>query len=217
MQRRLLLTRCRDDLYNQYLYPYCEEVLAAAERQNWKRDRAEDRNDTRAEVQSRLEKNDYDFVFFNGHGTEGGTAILGNNDEAVMDTGSSDLLEGTIVYARSCFVLNVLAKKAISCKCAAFIGHRGLFIIPHMDEFESTPTRNPVARQVLEVSNLVAMHILKGDTVENSVKFSQDRASELMLKTIVSRKPEDIAVFRALYTNFSTLGFEGKGQAAAGN
>jgi len=217
VQKRLLLTRSRHDLYNQYLYPYCEEVLAAAERQNWKRDRAEDGNNTRQTVHSRLEGNDYDFVFFNGHGTEDGAAILGNYDEVVMDGGSSGLLKGTIVYARSCFVRKALAKNAIASGCAAFIGHSGLFIIPHMDRFESTPIRNPVAKRVLEVSNLIALHILKGDTVENSVQVSMDRASELMLKTLVSREPEDIAVFRALYTNFATLGYEGDGKASAGD
>ncbi len=214
MEKRLLITRSKHDLYNQYLYPYCDSVLSEAEKHSWKSYPAENEQNTRSNVHSRIGKNQPNFVFFNGHGTEDGLAVCGYKNEIILDSGSASCLSGRIVFSRSCYTLSGLGKLAVNEHgCSAFIGHTGLFIIPHSDEYESTPNRNPLAKPVLEVSNLAATHILKGDTVENSVAASIGKANELMLKMLVSREPADAAILRALYKNSSNLGFEGNPNA----
>ncbi|MCX6770980.1 MAG: hypothetical protein NTX79_02910 [Candidatus Micrarchaeota archaeon] len=207
MEQRLLLTRSRHDIANQYLYAYSEEILDDAQKAGWKVDRVEDGKCVETELDSRLSKNKPVFVFFNGHGSN--VSIHGNNNEKLVDDKSASKLAGTIVFARSCAALNGLGKAAVKDGCRAFIGYSGSFIVPHINELESTPLRDQTAKPVLEVSNLVGKHILKGDTVQNSIGAAQSKASDTILKMLVSSEPYDGATFRALYQNSAFLGFVG--------
>jgi hypothetical protein len=195
MERRLLLTRSRHDIANQYLYAYSEEIISEAGNRGWKVFKAEDRSNTASEFDSRLEKNKPNFIFFNGHGDDG--AVSGIDNEILVDIPTASKLSGTVVFARSCSALSSLGKSAVESGCTAFVGYRGSFIVPHLDEYESLPLQNPLARPVMEVSNLVGLHILKGDTVANSVASAQNKAAELMLKTLASKEQYDAFLFVA--------------------
>ena len=186
-------------------------MLSEAEQQGWRVFKAEDSGNTPSEFDSRLSKNKPNFIFFNGHGNGG--AISGTNNEILVDTATASKLSGTVVFARSCSALTTLGKSAVEGGCTAFVGYRGLFIVPHFNEYESTPGKDPLANPVMAVSNLVGLHILKGDTVANAVVAAQTKAAELMLKTLASKEQYDAAVFRALFQNFQALGFEGNSDA----
>jgi hypothetical protein len=211
--KRFLLTRTRQDYGNQYLYAYSEELIREAKDRGWKVDRAEDENATQAEVASRLTKIAHDFILFNGHGTPSGDAIYGHGEEKVIDTGSTGLLAKKIVYARSCGVLEALGASAAGNGCAAFIGYVGDFYIPRVNEYESVPLRDPSARPVLEVSNMIGKLILKGDSVMEAMTAAQRRAEHLLLKMLSSGEPYDSASFKALYNNYLNLAYRGNADA----
>lgn len=213
MQKRLLLTRSRHDIGNQYLYEYCEEVLKDAESLGWKADSVENEKNNGRELQSRLSKTNPDFIFFNGHGNDG--AVFGHKNEALVDSASAHVLGNRVVFARSCSALNLLGKEAVKKGCRAFIGYAGQFLIPRTNEYESTPLRDKTARPVLEVSNLVGKLLLKGDTVGQAVDAAQQKAADLMLKMLASQEPYDAATFRALHQNYSVLSFVGDPDAKA--
>ncbi len=211
MEKRLLITRTRHDKGNEYLYAYSEEIIEQAEILGWKADKVEDHKNKKSEIESRIEKTNPDFVFFNGHGSE--SAIYGHDNEEIINVESSGLLDNKIVFARSCKALIGLGKGAVKKGCRAFVGYSGDFIIPHVNEYEATPLRDPVAKPVLEVSNLVGKLILKGDSVEAAVAAAQRKASDIMLKMLVSDEPYDSATFRILYMNSSNLSYEGDGSS----
>lgn len=212
MVNKLLLTRSRHELLNQYLYHYSEDLIREANTHGWKVEKAEDENNTEKEVLSRITKNRPNFIIFNGHGNEG--AIYGYKDQKIIDTAAASNLAKTIVFARSCCALKTLGKEAVTKDCDAFIGYNGLFILPHIFEYDARPpSENPAVKPVLEVSNMVGKKILKGDSVQDAVKAAKDKACELMLKTLASSELYSGAVFRALYQNDSTLDFEGKPNA----
>lgn len=213
MAKRLLLTRARHDIGNQYLFAYSEEILNEAEGLGWKTDRAEDEKNSKQEVESRLNKTNPDFVFFNGHGSE--ESIYGHMNEKLIDTGSASILSGKIVFARSCSALKKLGKEAVKEGCKAFVGYKGEFLIPRLNAYESRPKQDPVAKPVLEVSNFVGKLILKGDKVQIAVDAAQRKAADLILKMLTSEEPYHAATFRALYQNYSTLSFEGNPEATA--
>ncbi|VVB65700.1 Uncharacterised protein [Candidatus Gugararchaeum adminiculabundum] len=213
MEKRLLLTRSRHDIANQYLYAYSEEIIAEADSLGWKTDRVENEKNQRKEVESRLTKSAYDFVFFNGHGTD--ESVSGHGDEKLVDAGSASILKDKIVFARSCSALNTLGKEAVKKGCKAFIGYNGLFFISYTNEYQSTPLKDPTARPVMEVSNLAGKLILKGDTVQTAVEAAQRKAGDLILKMLASKEPYDAGTFRALYQNYMTFSFTGDGQAKA--
>jgi len=208
---RLLLTRSRHDVANQYLYAYSEEIIGDALEHGWKVDRVENEHCVEAELDSRLEKNRPAFVFFNGHGSE--SSIHGNKNGKLVDIGSASKLSGTITFARSCAALKSLGGAAVEMGCTAFIGYSGSFIVPHTNELEATPIRDMVAMPVMEVSNLVGKHLLKGDGVQNSVDAAQAKARDIMLKMLSSTEPYHAATFRALYQNYLVLGFVGNPDA----
>ena len=213
MDKRLLITRSRHDPANQYLYAYSDEIIEDAQKLGWKVETAEDEKNNEQEVASRLAKNKPNFVFFNGHGTD--QSVHGYKDMKIIDVQSASKLSGSIVFARSCSALNSLGKEAVKRGCPAFIGHRGLFLIPRVFEYECQPGLNPTAKPVLDVSNIVGKHILKGDTAQVAVNASQAKAGNLMLKMLSTTEPHNAAVFLALYQNSSTLGFEGDPNARA--
>ena len=139
MAKRLLLTRSRHDIGNQYLYAYSEEILDDAENLGWKADNVEDGRNRRPEIESRLEKTKPDFVFFNGHGSD--RSICGHLNETLVDVESAPLLSGKIVYARSCSALKVLGRAAVEKGCRAFIGYNGFFFVPSANEFAAAPEK----------------------------------------------------------------------------
>jgi hypothetical protein len=199
---------------NQYLYAYCDEIISEAQGRGWKVEKSEDDKNTAGDVQLRLEKNKPDFAFFNGHGSK--ETVCGNMGGVLVGLDDAHLLSDMIVFARCCEAVGVLGPAAVHAGCRAFIGYGGFFWVPHSDEYESIPARNPAAKPVLEISNIVGKMILKGKSVQEAVDASQEKASELILKTLVSSEPTDAAVFRALYFNSSGLCFVGSAEAACG-
>lgn len=211
MEKRLLLTRSRHDIANDYLFIYCDEILQDAENLGWKTDKVENEKNTKEEIESRISKTKPNFVFFNGHGSE--ASIHGHDNEKLVDISTVSILANKIVFARSCSALKKLGKQAVSVGCQAFVGYSGEFLIPRMHAYESRPKQDPLAKPVMEVSNLVGKLILKGDNIHTAVDNAQKKAGDLILKMLASDEPYHAATFRALYQNYSTLSFEGDPEA----
>ena len=210
--KKLLLTRTRQGLGNQYLYAYSKAIVNDAEELGWVVNNLMDEKNNQKEIRSRLEKNDYNFVVFNGHGDD--NSICGYNNECLIDVKSAHLLGKTVVFARTCSSVNCLGKEAVIGDCVAFIGYNSEFYIPHINEFEATPLNDPTAKPVLDVSNTVAQHFLKGCSVIAAVTAARNKAAKLMLKMLTSEEPYDGAAFRALFHNHSSLAFEGSPDAS---
>ncbi|MBI4214707.1 hypothetical protein HY546_01810 [archaeon] len=213
MKKRLLITRTRHDTVNQYLYIYSEDLITDAESRGWNLSRVEDEKATESEVESRLLKEALDIVCFNGHGSD--DAVYGYQDQKLVDVSSAGLLKDKVVFARSCSALNALGKTAVKAGCKAFVGYNGKFLISHTNEYAAKPLSDPTARRVMEVSNIVAKVILRGNSVKEAVNAAQLRAGELILKMFSSQEPYDAAAFRALYHNYGILSFEGNPEAKA--
>ncbi len=205
--KRLLLTRSRHDLLNEYLYAYCEDVISEARSLGWQVDRMEDADNNSSQLRSRLSKSSYHFVFFNGHGNC--DCVCGDANKEIITTAEGGLLSRSISYARSCDALTTLGKEAVVQGCLAFIGYRTSFLLPYTNEYALTPLKDPAARPVIEISNIVPKLILKGATVQKAVESARSKSGEMLIKMLGSSEPLDSAVFRALYHNHDALSFEG--------
>ncbi|MFH1306210.1 MAG: hypothetical protein ABIH83_00950 [Candidatus Micrarchaeota archaeon] len=211
MEKRLLLTRSRHDPTNSYLYAYCEGIMSYAQGLGWDVNKMDDEDNTAEQLHSRLSKITYNFVFFNGHGHA--NCILGYKNKEILVTSGGGLLNGAISYARSCDALNDLGKRAVEKGCLAFIGYKTKFLLPYANEYISSPLRDPVAKPVLEVSNLIPKLILKGTKVKTAVKAAKAKSISLIFKMLGSIEPFDAASFRALLHNHDALDFEGNPDA----
>jgi len=136
-------------------------------------------------------------VFFNGHGDE--TTITGYNNEVLIEVNRNEkILTGKIVYARSCDAANKLGKACIRHDTLAFIGYKSKFTIGYTPSKITTPLKDKVARLFIEPSNLVPISLLKGNTVENAYKKSQDAMGRnflFMLSTKASQAQKDAAPY----------------------
>ncbi|MBU4300606.1 MAG: hypothetical protein ABIF85_04215 [Nanoarchaeota archaeon] len=137
---------------------------------------------TRKNVEKYLKARKPNFVIFNGHGPIDSTAILGHNDEALIETGkNTDLLKDTIVYARACCSSKILGREIISKNNKnAFIGYSNLFSWIHSADRECNPYKDKIAEPFKLVSNEIPMSILKGHTTYEA----HERAQELCMKLI---------------------------------
>jgi len=211
---RLLITRPQHDKGTYYLYAWSKEIIDSAAGHGWTVDKSYGPKATRAEVQSRLEKNPPDFVFFNGHGSE--SEMCGHNLETILDESSSHLLKGTITFARACNCVVKLGKSAVDKGCRSFIGYVGEFWFPRINKFESSPLEDIAAKPVLEVSNQIPLSIIKNHTTAEAVDSAKALALKHISKLILSREPYDRAALKALSQNDDSLVYEGDGNAKIG-
>jgi len=211
VEKKLLLTRSRHDHLNPYLYAYCEEIISDASVHGWQVNKMDDEDNTMETLHSRLSKISYNFVFFNGHGYP--DCILGYQDKKILDVSDACLLKGCISYARSCDALSGLGAEAHKKGCLAFIGYKDKFLLPFVNEYASSPLKDPAAKPVMEVSNLIAKLLLKGTNVKTAVEAAKAKSVSLILKMLGSIEPFDSASFTALVHNHDSLGFEGNSDA----
>lgn len=164
--------------------------------------------------EKRIKKQRPSFVFFNGHGTK--ESFLDNCGKEFLDLNSVSILKDTITFARSCDSLKKLGVKAVERGCKSFLGYRQKFWVARLHEMASRPMKDPVARPILEGSNIIAERLLKKKTVKEAVSASHEHATEVILELISSRDPYTSPTLAAIVHNDSSLGFEGDSLAKLG-
>jgi len=148
---------------------------------------------------------------FNGHGSD--ELIQGHNNETLVNTSSSNLLRGTIVYARACKCLNRLGSAAIKNDGRAFIGYKGKLIVWSINEGAAKPLQDPAVEPVLTASNQVPISILKGNSVEEALKKSKKVAEKKMLELLQSNEPYSAPALKGLFSHYFLIDFEGDSTA----
>ena len=124
-------------------------------------------------LESYVNKNEPALVFFNGHGSN--RVICGYDDEVLVETNKNEsLLSDTVVYARSCRAAEYLGSRCIQARTAAFVGYNRDYFLGYSQPKITRPLEDRVAKLFLEPSNLVPTSLLKGNTVGESFKKSQE-------------------------------------------
>lgn len=87
---------------------------------------------------------------------------------------NEDLLANRIIYARSCDAARVLGSTVASNHAATFIGYRRSYILGRNPAKEHHPLSDEVAKLFMDASNLIPISIIKGNTVGEAYKKSQE-------------------------------------------
>ncbi|MBI5073278.1 hypothetical protein HZA99_05670 [Candidatus Woesearchaeota archaeon] len=93
--------------------------------------------------------------------------------------------------------------------CNAFIGYKQSFWIARNHKSECHPLRDPVAKPILETSNIIVEELLKGKTVQEAVEKSHAKAADYILDLLFSKEPLASASLQALVANDAALDFKG--------
>lgn len=197
MTGTLLLTRPNHDLITAYLYYWSNLVIKAAENKNIKVLDLKGRKSNKANLVSYINKHQPKLIFFNGHGSE--SEIAGFNDEILVEANKDEaLLSDKIIYARSCDAANVLGQSCVSTGTTAFIGYRKKFTIGYTPSQIANPLNDEIAKLFIEPSNLIPISLLKGNSVKESFRKSQEamrRNFNFMISTRATAAQKDAAPY----------------------
>lgn len=198
MKKIFLITRPQHEYRVSYLYAWSKDIIDFAQKNNIDFTDFDKKQATRQNVEKYLMKRKPDFVIFNGHGLDDSTAILGHNDEALIEAGkNTDLLRDTIVYARACFSSRVLGREVISKnEKNAYIGYNGLFTWVHSADRECSPFKDKLAEPFKRISNEIPLSILKGHTAMEAHQKAKDLCLRLIQEHASTRNEEIDAEIR---------------------
>jgi len=191
-----------------YLFAHSHEIIDFANKKGYdvielKRPRLR-----RNTFESVIRKKRPTFIFFNGHGD--GRTIYGDKVEnkaefLVKLDYNHDILNGKLIYARSCWAAKELGKVyADSDGC--FIGYDRPFVFWVDDNHAANPLTDKIAQQFLGPTNELVKSILKGNSASASAKKFKDHSVKNMLKILKNkREPGAIDSLRALWANINSL------------
>jgi hypothetical protein len=205
----ILIVRTDHDPLTHYLHGACEPIILEAQKRSCKLVDVDAKSHDMNSMTKLMKKLKPAFVLLNGHGSP--NAFYRTTKDVLLDATTADALKGAITYARSCECLIGLGKAAVKSGCRAFIGYRRLFWLPKMAGMLSRSQQDRIAGPVVDASNLVAESIIRGQSVENSIRKSHELTAKMMLDLIYSQDPYDGATLAAISMNDSSLDYEGDG------
>ena len=207
----MIVIRANHDIATSYLFAFSEEPIKEAEAKGLKIAKIEGNEISEATLRGRIKNRKPKLIFFSGHGSD--TSLFDNHGKEFISMGSADVFKETVTYTIACSCLVKLGSVAIDEGCYAFIGYKKPFWIARDHKFESTPLKNRIAKPIIECSNIILKSLIKGNSVEESIKKSHEKAADEILKLIYSKEPLAPASLQALVYNDEAL--SSKGEASA--
>lgn len=213
-EKVFLITTPDFDDVTLYCSKWSEEIISEAQKKGFKIAKLDREKANRKNFEGHMKKQRPIFVMFNGHGSP--TQITGNQNEILLEKEKNEeLMNGTIVYARSCFALVKLGEA-----CVEKGGARGFVSYSLPFSFVSDPSRSAqplndeFAYPCLATSNIIPLVIIKGGTISEAVERARAKMDDL-IGYWQTREDSVEAPFVAscLYWNKIGLGFRGNPEA----
>ena len=178
----VLVTRPKHDLPTTYLYHFSREVVDYCRKKSVSLVDLKGKEANKKSWQSYTGKNKLSFVFVNGHGNE--DCVCGWDDEILIDK-YEKCYKDIIFFCRSCRSAKRLGKKLVKKGAKAYVGYIKDYYVLMSGKKKTNPLSDKTAKLFLDPSNLVAMSILKGNSVGEADKKSKKLLSK-NIKEIIS-------------------------------
>lgn len=195
--KSILITRPNHDLITTYLYYWSQPIIETAINKNIQIFDLSGKKANRNLLTSYIKKHNPIFIHFNGHGND--CLIAGYDNEILIEINKNDkLLAQKIIYALSCNSAKVLGYSCVKNGALAFIGYKRKYILAYDVKSYTRPLKDKLAKLFLEPSNLITISILKGNTVGNAFRKSQDSMSRhfsYMISTKATALEKDASSF----------------------
>lgn len=175
-----LITSPKHDVTVNYLAAWNNEITKHAKEKSIRPTNFEGKKANKKNVEKFLKKQKKAFVVLNGHGDS--RTICGHNNEPIINTKTSSLLNSKIVYARACEAAKTLGVKAVEKGCIAFIGYSAPFGFIRDTTRETTPQKDSFAEPFKKASNAIVLALIKGNTAKQAVEKSRKKTHELISK-----------------------------------
>ena len=199
----ILITNPNYDDTTGYLYYYTKKLLKFIELKGIKHIEVKRPKLRRGEVENYIIKNKPSLILLNGHGddkTVYGDRINGVEEPIIEEGKNHLLLQGKLVYARSCWAARSLGKKC-TYDGGCFIGYDVPFQF-WVDERMSIPPKDKTAELFLELSNLLAKTLIKGNSAIEAVRKSREKSKENIMSLLKKKKePGTMSKIMVLWNN----------------
>ncbi len=211
--KSLLITRPDFDDTTAYCSAWSNEIIEKATERGFEILDLPKQKATRKEFEGRMEKSNLVFVMLNGHGTP--YEVEGHKDNIILKKGENEqLTQGKIVYALSCYSLAQLGQACCDVGALGYIGYTLPFFFVLDPKQGAHPLNDEFAKPCFTASNLIAISIIKGQTIAEAVRKSKEESDKL--KAYWQTRPEIEAPFVAstISWNSSCLEYRGLPDAA---
>ena len=193
--RKILITRPDHDITTLYLFQWTELVIKLIKEDNsfllvdLPKEQA-----NKKEFISQLKKGNPVLVLLNGHGS--GTTVCGYNNEALVTLGNDEkYFRNKIIYAISCRSARTLGKYLIGQGTKTYLGYDDDFIFIIEEPESGNLLEDKTAGLYLEPAILVALSMIKGNTVGDAFRESQNKFKEnidQLLNSEASEKTKEL-------------------------
>ena len=188
MNDKLLVTRPEFDTTTFYLSQWCKKPIDYARKIGIEIIDLQKEKADRSRVGRLIETKEPHFIIFNGHGDE--TTITGHKNEILIKAGVNEaVLKSTITYAISCSSARELGPAAVKAGAIAYIGYDDDFVFVFDKNKTAAPLKDDYAKMFLEPSNEMILALIKGNSVEESYKRSQQSFQKNIKKLLTSESP----------------------------
>ena len=128
---------------------------------------------TKSEFEGRLKKKQPSLVVLNGHGNE--DCVTGQEGKPLVESKvNAEILSSSVTYAVSCQSAARLGREVGGYLNTAYIGYEKKFSILHSHGYFKRPSEDPLAKPFMDFSNHIVRSLLKGHTVEESVRRAKE-------------------------------------------
>lgn len=204
----MIVIRTNHDIPTSYLYAYSEELIEEAKNKGFKVVKIERDEISEKTLRNRIKNRKPKFIFFNGHGNT--NSLFNNHGNKFISIESADVFKETVTYTIACNCLEGLGSAAIDESCLTFIGYKKPYWIARDHKYEATPLKDKIAKPIIECSNVIVKSLIKGNTVEDSIRKSHEKAADNIIRLIYSKELLAPASLQALVANDTSLSFKGE-------
>ena len=202
MTRILLVSNAHHDNQTEYLTSWFEKVVEVAKKQNDIKIielRKEDAN--RNNVVEMIEKENPQFIVFNGHGSD--DAIGGFNKEILIKCDDNEsVLSGKIVHSMACKSANVLGRRCVTLGTKCFIGYKENFgFWSTKQKTKEDQLNDPMASLFLSPAYEAIIALVEGNNAGDAYIRSQNMYKENILALITSKNTHHNTVVAASLNN----------------
>jgi hypothetical protein len=204
MSRIILVSNASHDAPTEYLASWFSGIVDLLKQRTdtilfeLKKDKA-----NRKEFTKLIERENPQFVIFNGHGND--ELIAGfNQDILVRCDDNESILEGKIVHSMACESAKKLGQKCIIIGTKSFIGYKEKFNLVHLNKkSETEQLGDPIAEFFLKPAYEVVAALVEGEKTGTAYIRSQNMYREKLTVLLTSDNTEYNTVLASrLYHNF---------------
>lgn len=202
--KTILFSRPSHDDITAYLHLFSKHLVKLAFDKGYRVSDQEKEKANKLAILSVINKMKPNFIMFNGHGNS--KEICGHNDETVIKAGKNHkLLSSSIVYSLSCSSAQELGPVSVEDGAVAFIGYDDDFALGTDTRYETTPSRDKVAKLFLDPSNLLVETLLKGNSIKVAMERCKTKMEENISQLRTSTEPEAADYLPWLFYNCMSL------------